>query len=156
MASVAPPPLGAIARRGRVIALGATIVAATLLAALEPGASPFRLRTCPFLWLTGLPCPFCGLTRAAHHLLRCDWATAWHLNPLAFPIGAAIVALGARALREAVTGRRLPPIAPPRAGWLLAIAALLLHWTLHVHGAVKAPKPELLRPPRVLATDKQG
>jgi len=139
--------LGAGGRRSRAILLGFAVVAAILLAALEPGALPPRFRTCPFLWLTGLPCPFCGLTRAVHHLLRCDWATAWHLNPLAFPIGAAIVALGARALREAVTGRRLPPLAPPRAGWLLAIAALvLLHWILHIRGAVTAPKPELLRP----------
>jgi hypothetical protein len=38
---------------------------------------------CPFALLTGTACPGCGMTRAASHLLRGDWATAIDYHPLA-------------------------------------------------------------------------
>jgi hypothetical protein len=62
--------------------------AAFVLAALccftppEPG---FRL--CGFRWLTGRPCPFCGLTRALFALAKGQWRDAIRFNglsPLAF------------------------------------------------------------------------
>jgi hypothetical protein len=37
---------------------------------------------CPFRWLTGWLCPGCGSLRAAHQLLRGNFAAAWSLNPL--------------------------------------------------------------------------
>jgi hypothetical protein len=40
-----------------------------------------NLLPCPFLNVTGLPCPGCGMTRASLALLRGDWAEVWHLNP---------------------------------------------------------------------------
>jgi hypothetical protein len=63
-------------------------VAAFLLAVLwcftppEPG---FRL--CGFYWLTGRPCPLCGLTRAMFALAKGHWSQAIRYNalsPLAF------------------------------------------------------------------------
>jgi len=62
--------------------------AALLLAGLwcftppEPG---FRL--CGFRWLTGRPCPFCGLTHAVFALAKGHWREAIRFNalsPLAF------------------------------------------------------------------------
>jgi hypothetical protein len=51
-----------------------------------PPAEPvFRL--CPFYWLTGRPCPLCGLTRAFCALAKGHWSQAIHfhtLSPLAF------------------------------------------------------------------------
>ncbi len=138
--------LDAPGRRSRFLALCLAAVAAALLAAVEPGELPLRFRACPFLWLTGLPCPFCGLTRAIHHVLRLDWAMAWYLNPLAFPAGALLLGLVARTALEVAAGRRLPPPPALRSRWLIALAVLLvLHWILHVRGAVAKPKPELLR-----------
>jgi hypothetical protein len=53
---------------------------------LSPPAEPvFRL--CPFHWLTGRPCPLCGLTRAFCALARGHFGQAIHfhaLSPLAF------------------------------------------------------------------------
>jgi hypothetical protein len=45
------------------------------------------LRLCGFYWLTGRPCPFCGLTRALFALAKGHWLEAVHFNalsPLAF------------------------------------------------------------------------
>ena len=39
---------------------------------------------CPLLWLTGYSCPFCGSTRALHHLLHAHIAQAWQYNKLIF------------------------------------------------------------------------
>ena len=46
-----------------------------------------RLRLCGFYWLTGRPCPLCGLTRAIFALAKGQWGDAvrFHaLSPLAF------------------------------------------------------------------------
>jgi hypothetical protein len=48
--------------------------------------SPPAIPLCGFHWLTGRPCPLCGLTRAFFALARGQWAEAlhWHaLSPLA-------------------------------------------------------------------------
>jgi hypothetical protein len=48
--------------------------------------TPPDLPVCGFRWLTGRPCPFCGLTRAMFALSRGHVAEAlhWHaLSPLA-------------------------------------------------------------------------
>jgi hypothetical protein len=59
---------------------------AVLIAALRSFTPP-ALHVCPFHWLTGRPCPFCGLTRAAFELANGHWRTALAFNalsPLAF------------------------------------------------------------------------
>ena len=40
---------------------------------------------CPFLWLTGIPCPLCGLTHALWSLLHGGFVAALRVNPLCFP-----------------------------------------------------------------------
>jgi hypothetical protein len=37
---------------------------------------------CGYHWLTGRPCPFCGLTRAMFALAGGRWSDALHLNAL--------------------------------------------------------------------------
>lgn len=39
---------------------------------------------CPFLWLTGIPCPLCGLTHALSTLLHGGFVSALCINPLCF------------------------------------------------------------------------
>lgn len=41
----------------------------------------FLLSACPFVTLTGLPCPMCGMTRAGIALLQGDFKLAWKLHP---------------------------------------------------------------------------
>ncbi len=40
---------------------------------------------CPIKFLTGIPCPGCGMTRAILSALRLDFAEAFHFHPL-FPL----------------------------------------------------------------------
>ena len=40
---------------------------------------------CPFLWLTGIPCPLCGLTHALCLLLHRDILGATGVNALCLP-----------------------------------------------------------------------
>jgi len=53
---------------------------------LSPPVEP-AFRLCPLYWLTGRPCPLCGLTRAFCALAKGHWSQAirFHaLSPLAF------------------------------------------------------------------------
>jgi hypothetical protein len=65
-------------------------VGVSLLASLWYFETPnpaFRL--CGFHWLTGHPCPLCGLTRAMFALAKGHWSEALGFNalsPLAFPM----------------------------------------------------------------------
>ncbi len=49
-----------------------------------------HLRLCGFYWLTGHPCPLCGLTRAMFALAKGHFAEAIHFNALA-PLAFAMV-----------------------------------------------------------------
>jgi hypothetical protein len=119
--------------RQRTLWLGAPLLGALLalvLQALEPGRAP-AFTLCLFRGLTGIPCPGCGLTRAAIALLRGDWAAALLLHPLAlvlaFEAGALWLLWGARLYRP----RRRPPTPGPWRLEALAAAnaaALLALW----------------------------
>ena len=65
------------------------------------------VRLCGFHWLTGRPCPLCGLTRALFALAKGHWTEAVHFNalsPLAFAMLFALFWSGQYA-RVAVEGR---------------------------------------------------
>jgi hypothetical protein len=73
-------------RRETVLKIAAS---ACLLAAMAWATVPAKpaFQLCGFHWLTGLPCPLCGLTRALLALAKGQWAAALHFNalsPLAF------------------------------------------------------------------------
>jgi len=78
-------------------------------------------RTCPFLLLTGHPCPSCGMTRAWHAMAHFHFADALRMNPLGvvlflgaccWLVYAAVVLVGrTRAVRfDRPSGRRLNAI----------------------------------------------
>ena len=48
------------------------------------------VRLCGFHWLTGRPCPLCGITRALFALAKGHWTAAVHFNALA-PLGFAML-----------------------------------------------------------------
>lgn len=59
---------------------GAALAAAVTLWFVDPNTR--RLPLCPLHALTGLWCPLCGCTRAAHALVHAQPATALHDNAL--------------------------------------------------------------------------
>jgi hypothetical protein len=64
---------------------GAAAVLAVLACVSVPDEP--KLHLCPFYWLTGRPCPLCGVTRGLFALAKGRWSAAIHFNaltPLAF------------------------------------------------------------------------
>jgi hypothetical protein len=100
--------------------------------------------------ITGLPCIFCGMTRALHLLLNGELSSAVYFNWLAFPFLAVVVSLIALFAVE-VTKRRvivnLSMILPVTFGRLTVIGLwLFLLWTSQAYLAVSQHKHELLNP----------
>jgi hypothetical protein len=136
------------AARGLRAGLAAGIVAILAAIVLIPRFphAPFLSLPCAFHALTGLPCLFCGGTRAMRAILHGQWELALYLNALAFP--ALLAAMGVLGLLviEAVRGRRLCDWAslPPRRFLPVVLALGLAWWLPHLVLALKTPKPELV------------
>lgn len=100
--------------------------------------------------ITGLPCIFCGLTRALHFLLQGDLARALYFNWLAFPLFAAAILLLVFLGVEVATGRivikRPSSFHLTRGSICGSLAGLLLLWFLQVYLAVSQHKQELFNP----------
>lgn len=61
----------------------------------------YKLIKCPVRFLSGIPCPGCGMTRAVIALLRLDFREAYLYHPLVFAIPAvAIWALASKHLSK--------------------------------------------------------
>lgn len=141
--------LSAAQRWRRLFALAAVVLSFALLRGAEPSHIghwwPFAT-SCGAV--TGLPCIFCGGTRALHCILTGDFSRALYFNWLAFPIVTAVVILGAVAAAESVFGRKLVSfpsaiVFTPRM-ITVSLAALLSLWALQVYLAVSQHKSELL------------
>lgn len=102
---------------------------------LYPSLRTFRtvLPTCPFLLVTGHPCPFCGGTRSFSAMWRGDLLHAlrlYPLGPLLFVLTFPVAAYGLWAL---VTRRSLAVGIPHRVQKLftvLGVAAIACSWSL--------------------------
>jgi hypothetical protein len=89
------------------------------------------LPECPFLLVTGHPCPFCGGTRAFAYAWQGEWLRAVRMYPLG-PLLFVLTVLAIPALLFAVITRRqisLPPQAA-RAVVAVALVALAVNWSL--------------------------
>lgn len=90
---------------------------------------------CPFYYLTGHPCPFCGGTRSFAYLWRGDLSDAVRLYPLGPLVFAGTVAGVAGLGFGVLTGRTWVPRLSSRQWRLVGIAvgsAVLFNWALKV------------------------
>ena len=100
--------------------------------------------------ITGLPCIFCGMTRAVYYLLHGEFGRALYYNWLAFPFIASAIAIFAVHLMELILDRkllsRMPSIHLTRASLAATALGFVLLWCLQVYLAVSQHKTELLNP----------
>lgn len=110
-------------------ALPAVVIAAGLALIPYP--------TCLVRLAFGIPCPACGLTRAALAAARLDLPAALHFHPLSLPLIVAVAVTGVVAFTagDAVWKRYV--------AWVLGAAgvALVIVWALRFAGLFGGPVP---------------
>ncbi|MFQ3611275.1 MAG: DUF2752 domain-containing protein [Fimbriimonadales bacterium] len=101
---------------------------------LEPNPKGFGthqqlgLPPCSLYFLTGRPCPSCGLTTSVCAIFHGDWWLAWRANPIGWLIVGVVVGVGLNSLLALFTGRSVR-FHPDRLPYLLI--ALLAVWLAH-------------------------
>jgi hypothetical protein len=90
------------------------------------------LPPCTIYYLTGRPCPSCGLTTSVSAILHGQFGLAWRANPTGFLIVAAAGAVALNSLFALLWGRS---VRIENTRFTLLLLALLTLWLLH--GAVR-------------------
>lgn len=124
------PAVPAPARR-RGLGWGAAVAVALLL---SPWASWLArwVPPCPLKTLTGVPCPTCGLTRAAMLLAHGEPFEAFVHHPVPTLIWVAFLAGGLWAGVAALAGRPLRWRMPSRATIVAGAVVLLASWAYNI------------------------
>jgi hypothetical protein len=108
---------------------------------LEPSPRGFGTHTqlglppCHFLWVTGRPCPTCGMTTSFAWFVRGRLDRSWQANPVGVLLAPACLALIPWLLLGAARGKPLGvrSLEPPLIGLVVAAVALsLLSWTVRL------------------------
>ena len=98
-------------------------------------AAHVAMPPCPFYYLTGHPCPFCGGTRSFAYMWRGDVVDAVRLYPLGPALFAGTFVGAAGLAAGAVTGRTWTPrfsTAQWRVLGVGVLSAVLMSWALKV------------------------
>jgi len=134
---------------GPLIALAILVIARFLLPAVwaAPQSAAFMPRACVLKMTTGIPCPFCGGTRAVVHAAHARWRQSLLANPLGVVVvvGGSVVgvwlglcAATGRGLGLGAVGRFLGRRSTLRALWVL-LAALWV-WKIVLKFAFDMPR----------------
>lgn len=115
---------------GALDALAVIGLVGLLIARFVPVAVIIPFWGCSFRKLTGIPCPGCGLTRAADHFAHLHFQESFAANPLGFFAACAFVAAIAICLLHWVFGFRIPFVTLDdrewrRVRWAVFFAVLL-------------------------------
>jgi hypothetical protein len=90
------------------------------------------LPPCTIYYLTGRPCPSCGLTTSVSAILHGQFGLAWRANPMGFLIVAAAVVVALNSLFALLWGRS---VRIENTRFTVLLLGLLAIWLLH--GAVR-------------------
>jgi hypothetical protein len=130
------------ATRWGLVVLAVMLAAVYVVAArLEPDPRGYGTHTqlglppCHFAWVTGRPCPSCGMTTAFAWFVRGGLVRAWWANPAGLLLAASGVAFLPWLIAAALIGR--PPgcrsLDQPLVGVIVvAVAVSLVSWTLRL------------------------
>lgn len=100
--------------------LGAGLLVAGAVWAVSPVHPPLP---CPLRTMTGIPCPFCGLTRSVTTLFRFDLGASLRFTPFGL-----VIVLGAVAALVAMRGRTQPLRIPGPS--VVVVVAMMWAWNL--------------------------
>ena len=92
------------------------------------------LPLCGFRYVTALPCPLCGGTRACAALVDGNFLAAWQLNPGLMVLLALAAAHSVQLGYEAWTGRRVQHWRIGANAWRVGLVVLLADWGLRLMG----------------------
>jgi hypothetical protein len=90
-----------------------------------------RLPSCPLKTLTGIPCPFCGLTTGSAYAVRGGWRQAWDSNILSPMLASFAFALAAyTVVFRLASGRelRMEVSRPGDWPWILFATLAAVSW----------------------------
>jgi len=136
-------------RARRWFAIGGLVVVLLSLRTVDPEMAKWLPFPTSCGAITGLPCVFCGMTRALHLLLNGQFSRALYFNWLAFPFLAALGVVIALLAIEVVQRRRILDInvlpATPQRLIIIGLSLVIL-WMLQIYFAVSQHKQELLNP----------
>jgi hypothetical protein len=110
-----------------VLTTSAGALAAALLP--MPGADGRILHipaTCPFYQMTGLPCPFCGMTRSVICLAHGRLAESLHYHPLGIVFALAAAVIWVDGMLCWRTGAGLPRLSLPARNRLTALTVAVI------------------------------
>jgi len=133
----APPRLFDSARRRSKAWQAAALAALLGAAALTDPTHPLPFEVCGFKLLTGLPCPTCGMTRAACHAVHGHWAQSVAAHPAGLILAAGLAGWMLWAAAEAWRGQPIAEALRRRLAKVFIIAGIAvsgLFWAIQLAG----------------------
>ena len=94
---------------------------------------------CPVYWITGIPCPGCGMTRAFFALMHLDFEAAFYWHPAVYLIAASAAVQMAAYVAEGYHFRQTTRL------WALVGIVMLVIWMVRLPGYLNGSGPLMVR-----------